>query len=215
MKDSALRQDILDELEFAPYIDANDIGVAVEDGIVTLTGHVPNYSQKEAVERAVARIKGVRAIAQEIEVRFPVDESNADDEIARRVVDTLKWSTLVPDERVQVKVEDGWVTLSGDLEWNYQKVGAADAIRHIAGVRGVTNAIVLAPRPALGDVKRRIEDALRRHAEVEADNIQVEVSGNKVTLTGTVRALAERSAVEEAAWATPGVHAIDDRITIS
>ena len=215
MKDSALRQDILDELEFAPNIDANDIGVAVEDGIVTLTGHVPNFSQKQAVERAVARIKGVRAIAQGIEVRFPTSESDADDEIARRVLDTLKWSTLVPDERVQVKVEDGWVTLSGNLEWNYQKVGAADAIRHIAGVRGVSNAIALAPKPASGDVKKRIEDALRRHAEVEAHNIRVEVSGNKVTLTGTVRALAERSAVEDAAWATPGVHSIDDRLTVS
>lgn len=215
MNDSALRQDILDELEFEPSIDANDIGVAVEDGIVTLTGHVSSYSQKEAVERAVSRVKGVRAIAQEIEVRLPSSTGDADDEIAKRVIDTLKWSTLVPDNRVQVVVQDGWVTLTGALEWNYQKTGAGDAIRHIDGVRGVTNAIKLAPKPAPVDVKKRIEEALRRRAEVEADRIQVEVSGNKVTLTGTVRALSERSAVEEAAWATPGVHSVEDRLIVS
>ncbi|WP_423067773.1 BON domain-containing protein [Devosia sp. CN2-171] len=215
MNDSALRQDILDELEFEPSIDANDIGVAVEDGIVTLTGHVSSYSQREAVARAVSHVKGVRAIAQEIEVRLPSITGDADDEIARRVIDTLKWSTLVPDNRVQVMVQDGWVTLTGTLEWHYQKTGAGEAIRHIDGVRGVTNLITLAPKPAFGDVRKRIEDALRRRAEVEADQIQVDVSGNKVTLTGTVRTLSERSAVEEAAWATPGVHSVEDRLIVS
>ena len=215
MNDSALRQDILDELEFEPSIDANDIGVAVEDGVVTLTGHVSSYGQKEAVERAVSRIKGVRAIAQEIEVRLPLSTGDADDEIARRVIDTLKWSTLVPDNRVQVLVQDGWVTLTGTLEWNYQKTGAGDAVRHIDGVRGVTNVITLAPKPTPIDVNKRIEEALRRRAEVEADQIQVDVSGNKVTLTGTVRTLNERSAAEEAAWATPGVHSVEDRLIVS
>ncbi len=215
MKDSAIRRDIIDELEFEPYIDANDIGVAVEDGIVTLTGHVPNYSQRQAVERAVSRIKGVRAIAQEIQVRYPGTPGTSDDEIARRVVNTLKWSALVPDDRLHVKVQDGWVTLTGNLEWNYQKEGAGDAIRHIEGVRGVNNFITLAPKPASLDVKKRIEEALRRYAEVEADKIQVVVAGNKVTLKGTVRAYGERSAVEEAAWATPGVQSVEDRLTVS
>lgn len=214
MKDSALRQDILDELEFEPYIDANDIGVAVEDGIVTLTGHVPNYSQRAAVERAVARVKGVRGVAQEIEVRYPGQAGTADDEIARRVVNTLKWSTLVPDGKVHVSVRDGWVTLSGRLEWNYQKVAAADAIRNLHGVVGIMNNVELVPRPTSVDVKKHIEGALKRYAEVEANNIKIDVAGTKVTLVGKVHNLAERTAVEDAVWATPGVAALDDRLTV-
>ena len=214
MNDSALRQNIIDELEFVPYVDANDIGVAVEDGVVTLSGHVPNYSQRQAVEQAVSHIKGVRAIAQEIEVRSPSDSGTSDDEIARHVIDTLKWSTLVPEDRVQVKVQCGWVTLTGSLEWNYQKTGAGDAVRDIRGVTGVTNLIELAPKPTSIDVRKHIEDALKRNAEIDADGIQVNVVGNRVTLTGSVRALRERTVVEEAAWATPGVHSVDDRLTI-
>ncbi len=214
MKDSALRQDILDELEFEPYVDANDIGVTVEDGIVTLTGHVPNYSQRAAVESAVSRIKGVRGIAQEIEVRYPGQPGTADDEVARRAVNTLKWSTLVPDGKVQVSVHNGWITLSGQLEWNYQKTGAAEAIRNLHGVVGITNNIELAPRPTSVDVKKHIEGALKRYAEVEANNIQIQVAGTKVTLLGKVHNLAERAAVKDAVWATPGVHAIDDRLTV-
>jgi osmotically-inducible protein OsmY len=167
MKDSALRQDILDELEFEPYIDANDIGVAVEDGIVTLTGHVPDYSQRSAVEQAVSRIKGVRGIAQNIEVRYPGQPGTADDEIGRRVVNTLKWSTIVPDGKVKVLVHDGWVTLSGQLEWNYQKTGAADASRNLQGVIGIVNNIELAPRPTSVDVRTHIAGTLKRYAEVE------------------------------------------------
>ena len=214
MNDSALRQDILDELEFEPSIDANDIGVAVEDGVVTLSGHVPNFSQRQAVERVVARVKGVRGIAQEIEVRFLGGPGTSDDEIAKRVLDTLKWSTLVPDGKVQVKVQDGHVTLSSKLEWNYQKTGAADAVRDLKGVTGITNLIELSPRPSSIDVKKRIEEALRRNAEVEGKHIQVDVAGNKVILRGNVKAWNERSVVEQAAWATPGVHTVDDRLTI-
>jgi len=214
MKDSALRQDILDELEFEPFIDANDIGVAVEDGIVTLTGHVPNFSQRAAVERAVARIRGVRGIAQEIEVRYPGQHGTADDEVARRVVNTLKWNTLVPEDKVQVSVHNGWVTLTGKLEWNYQKSGAAEAIRNVEGVAGIVNSIELTPRPTTVDVKRHIESALKRYAEVESTNIDVGVTGSKVTLQGEVHTLAERAAVKDAAWATPGVHVVEDRLTI-
>lgn len=214
MNDNTLRQDILDELEFEPSIDANDIGVAVEDGVVTLSGHVPNFSQRQAVERVVARVKGVRGIAQEIEVRYPGGPATSDDEIAKRALDTLKWSTLVPDGKVQVKVEDGHVTLSGKLEWNYQKAGAADAVHALKGVTGVTNLIELSPRPSSIDVKKRIEDALRRSAEVEGKRIQVDVAGNKVILRGSVKAWSERSVVEQAAWATPGVHTVDDRLTV-
>ncbi|GLQ56582.1 BON domain-containing protein [Devosia nitrariae] len=215
MKDSILRQSIMDELEFEPYIDANDIGVAVEDGVVTLTGHVPNYGQKQAVERAVARIKGVRAIAQEMQVRPPGTPGVSDDEIAKHVVNTLRFSTLVPADKVHVRVQQGWVTLTGNLEWNYQKTAAADAVRDIRGVKGVDNSITLSRRPTSLDVKKHIEDALKRYAELEAEKIKVEVVGNTVTLRGTVRALSERSAAEDAAWATPGVHSVDDRLTVS
>lgn len=214
MKDGALRQDILDELEFEPSIDANHIGVAVDGGIVTLSGHVPSYSQKQAVERAVARVKGVRGIAEEIEVRYPGSHGTSDDEIAKRAINTLKWSTMVPDDKVQVKVQEGWVTLTGKLDWNYQKTGAADAVHGLKGVTGISNEIELRPRVSAGDVKKRIEDALRRSAHVEANAIQIDVAGNKVTLKGHVKAWSERKLVEQAAWATPGVTMVSDQLTI-
>lgn len=214
MNDSTLRQDILDELEFEPSIDANDIGVTVEEGIVTLTGHVPDYSQKRAAERVVARVKGVRGIAEEIVVRPPNGPGVADDEIAKRAVETLRWSTLIPDEKVQVKVQGGWVTLTGKLDWNYQKTGAADAIRDLKGVTGVTNQIELTPRVTPVDVKRRIQDALKRSVEVEVQGINVDVASSKVTLTGHVKTWNERKLVRETAWATPGVAYVSDQLTI-
>jgi len=215
MRDGTLRQDILDELEFEPSIDANDIGVAVEDGIVTLSGHVSNYTEKTAVQRAVERIKGVKGIADEIEVRYPGYASTSDDEIAKRAVDLLKWSTFVPADRVHVRVQKGWVTLTGSLDWNYQKVGAADALRGLHGVTGITNLIELVPRVSSLDVKKHIENALRRNAEIEAEGITVKVAGNTVTLEGNVKAWHERRVAEQAAWATPGVTTVDDQLTIS
>lgn len=218
MSDSRLRQDILDELEFEPSIDANDIGVTVEDGIVTLSGHVPNYTQKQTVEKVVAQMKGVRGIAEKIEVRYPGGSGVSDDEIAKRVVNTFTWGTMIPHDKIQVTVENGWVTLKGRLAWNYQKIGAADAIRHLKGVLGVTNQIELAPPvSALAvklDVKKRIQDALKRRAEVEASAINVEVAANKVTLKGTVKTWAERRLVEDAAWATPGITRVSDELSV-
>ena len=215
MKDSELRQDILDELEFEPSIDANDIGVAVEDGIVTLSGHVPSYSQKVTVERLVSHLKGVRGIAEEIEVRYPMHgPGTADDEIAARVVNTLKWSTVVPDGKVQVKVQKGWVTLTGKLDWNYEKVGVVDAIKDIKGIVGITNQIELVTRLSSTDVKKRIEDALKRNAAVEAGGIKVDVAGNKVIIKGRVKAWSERKLVEQAVWATPGVTNVSDQLMV-
>lgn len=213
--DSALRQDILDELDFEPAIDPNDIGVTVEDGIVALSGHVPSYGQKMAVERAVSRIKGVRGLAEEIEVRIPGSVGVSDDEIAKHAVDTLKWSTLVPPDRVQVKVQNGWVTLSGTLDWHYQKSGAAEVLRHLRGVTGISNRIDLRSRVSSVDVKTRIESALDRNARLEASGIRVGVSGSKVILEGNVKSWSERRLAERAAWATPGVTVVDDRLTVS
>jgi osmotically-inducible protein OsmY len=175
MNDGTLRQDIVDELDFEPSIDAANIGVAVEKGIVTLTGHVPTYSQKVTVENVVRRVKGVKGIAEEIEVRPFGSNRTADDEIAKRAVSTLDWNTSVPDNSVQVKVQKGWLTLTGTVDWQYQKNAAAEAMAGLAGVTGVTNQIQIKPRASAFDVKKRIEDALKRNAEIEAQAIRVNV----------------------------------------
>ncbi len=210
MNDTSLKQHILDELEFQPEIDANDIGVTVENGIVTLTGHVPNYSRKLAVERAVGRLERVKGIAQEIEVRYAGAHGTSDDEIAQRAVNTIKWNTMVPDDKVQVKVQD----LTGTLDWNYEKAGAERAVRDLNGVRGVGNLIELRQRVLPKDVKKHIVSALHRNAAMEAEAIHVDEAGNKVTLAGKVRTWTDREIAEQAAWATSGVTVVEDKLTV-
>ena len=214
MSDSGLKQDILDELEFEPRIDASKIGVVVEDGIVTLSGYVGSFAEKVSAERAVRRIKGVRGIAEEIEVRPGFADGVHDDEIARRVCDMLRWSTLVPDDRIIVEVEHGQVTLTGRLHWAYQKRGALDVVEGIRGVTGVVDRIELDSRLAPKDVKGAIEAALRRNAELDGHNVRVGVAGNKVTLDGSVRTWRERHVVEDAAWSVPGVNEITNRLQV-
>ncbi|RWE77041.1 BON domain-containing protein [Mesorhizobium sp.] len=215
MSDSILKQDIIDELDFEPSIDAADIGVAVDDGIVTLTGHVPTYAQKVKVEDVVWNVKGVKAIAQEMEVRPFGTHKTADDEIAKRAVNTIAWHTSIPGGAVQISVQSGWIKLTGKVEWQYQKSAAEDAVRHLAGVIGVTNQIEIKPRPSTHDIKQRIENALKRNAELEAQEIKVNVLGNgAVRLEGRVHAWSERRAAERAAWSAAGVKTVEDRITI-
>ncbi len=214
MKDTTLRQDVLDELEFEPSIDAADIGVAVEDGTVTLTGHVPTYTQKRTAENIVKRVKGVRAIAQEIEVRPFGTHMTADDEIAKRAVNSLQWNSSVPKDSVLVKVENGAVSLSGKVHWHYQKQAAEKAVRDLTGVKSVSNQIEITPSVSPTDVRQRIESALKRDAELEAKRIMVRVDDRQVTLDGKVRTWAERDAVERAAWAAPGVTSVVDHIAI-
>lgn len=215
MTDSSLRQDIIDELDFEPSMEAANIGVVVEKSIVTLTGHVPTYSQKMTVEDVVRRVKGVKGIAEEIEVRPVGSNRTADDEIAKRAVNTLNWNTSIPTGTVQVKVQMGWVTLTGKVEWFYQRNAASNAVRDLAGVVGVTNQIEIRQHASATDVKKRIEDALKRNAEVEAQAIRVDVlDGGKVRLQGKVHAWSERSAAERAAWSAPGVTTVEDRIAI-
>jgi osmotically-inducible protein OsmY len=214
MKDIDLKKDIIEELEYEPSIDAADIGVAVEDGTVTLTGHVRTYPQKREAERIVKRVKGVRAVAQEIEVRPLGSHLTADDEIAKRAVNSLTWNTSVPRDKVQVTVEHGFVTLSGAVTWNYERTAAEKAVQNLSGVRGVANLISIQPSVSPRDVQQRIESALKRAAELEAKSIQVQVSDSKVTLEGRVRNWTEREAVERAAWAAPGVVNVVDHITI-
>lgn len=216
MDDKQLRQNIIDELEFEPSVDAQEIGVAVSDGVVTLSGHVFSYAQKVAAQHAVQRIKGVRAIAQEIEVRYPGEKKTADDEIAKRALNILKWDAVIPEEMVKVTVQKGWVLLTGEVDWQFQKKAAEDAIRKLSGVTGVSNSIVIKPRVSASDIKKKIEAALARNAHVESRAIRVNVSdGNKVRLEGAVDSWDDRDIVENAAWSVPGVQSVDDRLAIA
>lgn len=216
MSDISLRQDIIDELEFEPSLNAAQIGVAVNKGVVTLTGSVGSYAEKIAAEQAVRRVKGVQAIAQEIEVRYPNDKKTADDEIAGRVVSILRWSAVVPANSVQVKVQDGWVTLSGEVDWQFQRAAAEAEIRRLSGVAGVINSVTIKARVQAADVKRKIEEALKRYAEVEADGVRISVlEDGKVTLDGNVHDWRERDAIKRAAWSAPGVTTVEDRLMIS
>jgi len=214
MSDLDLRQRVIDELEFEPSVDAANIGVAADKGIVTLTGHVASYAEKLAAERAAQRVKGVRGIAQEIEVRTPAGKRKADDEIAAQAVNIIAWDTTIPDEMVKVKVQSGWITLTGKVDWQYQKVAAEHAVRKLSGVVGVSNLIEIKAQVQVSDVKSRIENALKRSAELEAGGIRVHVSKTKVVLDGRVHSWHERDAAKRAAWSVPGVTAVDDQLAI-
>jgi osmotically-inducible protein OsmY len=216
MDNIQLRQDTLDELDFEPSIDATKIGVAVSEGVVTLTGHVSSYAEKIAAEEAVRRVKGVRALANEIEVRYPGEKKTSDDEIAKRALNILTWNEVIPEEAIQVIVEKGWVTLRGQVPWQYQKKAAEDAVRKLTGVSGISNNVVIKPSVLAADVEQKIESALTRHAEVEAAAIQVTVlEKNRVLLEGKVDNWDERQAVENAAWSVGGVESVDDRLIIA
>ncbi|MFC5525370.1 BON domain-containing protein [Rhodanobacter ginsengisoli] len=216
MDDKLLQQNVIDELDFEPSIDSADIGVTAERGVITLSGHVPSYTQKVAAERAAWRVKGVKAIAQEIQVRFPGDKKSNDDEIAQRAIDILAWTSSVPHDSVHVKVQNGWVTLMGEVGWNYQREAAETSIRRLSGVLGVTNDIALTPAVQSADIVERINNALKRQAEVEASRIRVFVrDGGRVSIEGEVDNWEERRAVERAAWSAPGVRMVEDHLRIS
>ncbi|MEE7478685.1 BON domain-containing protein [Methylobacterium hispanicum] len=212
MTDKDLRRAVLDELDFDPSLDAADIGVAVSDGVVTLTGHVGSYAEKVEAENAVRRVKGVRAVAQEIRVRYPAAKQIEDDQIAARALAIIDWSVHLPKEAIQVGVSKGWITLTGTVPWQYQAMGAEAAVRKLSGVVGVANLIRVRPEVHPTAVKDKILEAFRRSAMFEADGIKVSVAGDTVTLEGAVTAWAEREAAERAAWSVPGVRAVEDRI---
>jgi len=214
MPDIDLRQSVLEELDFDPSFDAANIGVAVENGVVTLTGHVRSYAAKLAVERAVQRVKGVHGIAEEIEIRYPADKRTADDQIAERALSSIKWNAQVPGDAVLVKVEKGWVTLSGTVDWQFQRIAAESAVRRLSGVAGISNMIAIKPQVRPTDVKSKILDALKRNAQLEADAIRVSVDNDTVTLEGNVKAWYERGIAERAAWSAPGVSKVEDRISV-
>jgi osmotically-inducible protein OsmY len=216
MSDISLRQDIIDELDFEPSVNSAHIGVGVDKGVVTLSGYVGSYAEKLAAEKAVKRVKGVKAIAEEIQVRFPNDKKTADDEIAARAVNLLRWSAVVPEGRVMVKVQDGWVSLSGLVDWQFQRTAAEAEVRRLSGVTGVVNGITLKPRVQPADIKGRIENALKRNAEIDAQGIRVLVEeGGRIALEGYVQDWRQREAAETAAWSAPGVVGVEDRLRIS
>ena len=212
--DHQLQQDVLDELEFEPRVNAAHIGVVAKGGVVTLTGFVTGYAEKFAAEAAARRVKGAKAIAEEIEVRLPSDKKQADDEIAERALRILRWDELVPADHIAVKVEKGMVTLTGTVDWQYQKSEAEYDIRKLSGVVGVINQLQVKSPAAAAEVKDQIERALRRSAQLEASGIRVETSGGSVTLKGTVHDWFERDLIERAAWSVPGVTEVHDRLTI-
>lgn len=215
MDDLALRDLVEEELEWEPSLDAADIGVSVEDGVVTLHGHVKSFAEKLIAEKAVKRVKGVRAIAEEIEIRLAGRTVLADDEIAARAANLIDWDVVVPAGKVQVKVENGHVTLTGEVDWHYQSDQARFGIANLPGVKGVTNLISVKPPVAATDIKDRIEKALMRNAELEATSIKVAVTGRKVTLDGKVDAWHDREVAERAAWSAPGVTAVEDNLRVA
>ena len=213
--DIQLQQDVLAELKWEPSVNAADIGVEVKDGIVTLAGHVNNYAEKWDAERAAQRVSGVRALAIEMDVRLLGLSKRGDADIAQAAENVLQWMTLLAKDSVKVMVENGWITLSGEVEWQYQKQAATDAVRYLMGVTGVSDQIAIGPKLSLNAIESEIEAALKRRAIVNAPKISVKVKDRDVTLTGTVNTWAEHDLAWTCAWSTPGVQKVIDDITVA
>jgi osmotically-inducible protein OsmY len=213
--DTRLQQWVSDELAFDPRVDAAHIGVSARNGVVMLSGRVNTYAEKFAAEEAARRVKGVTAVAQELEVNLPSDKKSDDAEIAERLVRMLHWDVLIPHDRITVKVEHGYVTLGGEVEWHYQRAEAEADARKLSGVKAVINDIHIRPVITSANVEARIRAALERNAATEANRVMVDVAGTKVTLSGKVNAWTERETIERAAWSVPGVTEVDDQIGLS
>jgi len=214
--DFQLQLDVLDELKFEPSVRDSEIGVAVKDGVVTLSGLVNSYAEKYSAERTAERVIGVRAVADELEVKLPGSHQRTDTELAHAVANALRWDIQVPDDRIKAAVDAGWVELDGEVEWQYQKWAADSAVRNLMGVKGVANLIKVKPKKvSTYEVSQKIKDSLRRHAETDADKIIIEAKDGQITLRGTASSFAERRDAEHAAWRAPGVTNVEDFIAVS
>jgi osmotically-inducible protein OsmY len=213
--DADLKRDVTAELAWDPAVRSTAIGVAVKDGVVTLTGHLDTFAEKDAVSRAVQRVAGVKAVALELDVRLSPDHRRSDTDIAASVEHALQWNTSVPAPAIKLTVDHGWVTLRGEVEWDYQRRSAEKAIRPLPGVVGISNEIKLRVKPQAADLARNIESALLRQAIREARQIQVAVDGNTVKLTGTVHSWHERAAAQGVAWSAPGVNAVVNELRVA
>ena len=213
--DHEIELDVKDELQWDPNLDATDIAVSVKKGVVTLAGFVKNYADKYEAESAATRVAGVLGVANDIEVRMPSVDERPDPEIARDAVAAIKSQLPISSENIKVIVKDGWVTLEGQVEWQYQRSTAENSVRRIKGIKGVSNLIQLKPHAQPAEIKRKIQEAFRRNAEVDANRITVEARGGEVILKGTVRSWIEREEAERTAWAAPGVTKVEDRIVVS
>lgn len=213
--DVQLQRDVIDELRWDPRVGPAEIGVAAKDGVVTLTGSVDSNARKYAAIHTAERVAGVKALADDLVVKLPSALRRSDTEVAHAALNALKWNIEVPDDKVKVRVDDGWIILEGEVDWQFQRSAAEECVRWLNGVRGVTNSIRLKPRAFAPEVRTRIQDALKRNAELDANRISVEAINGKVTLRGTVRSWTERKDAEHAAWAAPGVTMVEDLITVA
>ena len=210
--DLELKRDVEAELAWEPIVDAARIGVAVNAGVVTLTGEVKSYAEKYKAERAAERVAGVRGVVNEIKVDLPHERTDTD--LAREAAEALKRNSLVPDDRIKVIVVNGWITLKGEVTYEFERRVAEQAVRFLPGVRGVTNLIAVVPRVKPQDIKKQIEESFQRQALLEASNITVEISGDEVILRGTVHSWIERYEAEKVAWSAPGVRSVKNYITV-
>jgi osmotically-inducible protein OsmY len=213
--DSEIERDVKEELQWDPDLDPTDIAVSAKKGVVTLTGFVRSYTDKYEAEAAAKRVAGVAGVANDIEVRMPSVDERPDPEIARDAVAAIKSQLPISSEHIKVVVKNGWVTLEGQVEWQYQRSTAETAVRRIKGVKGVSNLIQLKPRAAPAEIKKKIQEAFKRNAEVDANRIMVETNGGEVILKGTVRSWIEREEAERVAWSAPGVTKVEDHIIVT